>query len=174
MTACNQKCYFCPVSIAPREDYTMPTEFFEQVVNQLTDYRSSDRECISAELQRADVGSSIRRSVPHPLCGGSAGRGAEQRTGLTAGQSRCIGRIRTAALHLHQPVDAGPGALSRRSGRRSCGAGASQSRLRRSTGSCGFHGHRGPRHRRRRASEGLRGDPRSALPARDSTCSRMW
>ena len=41
MTACNQKCYFCPVSIAPRADYTMPTEFFEQVVNQLTDYRGT-------------------------------------------------------------------------------------------------------------------------------------
>lgn len=41
MTACNQKCYFCPVSIAPRADYTMPTEFFEQVVNQLTDYRKT-------------------------------------------------------------------------------------------------------------------------------------
>jgi pyruvate-formate lyase-activating enzyme len=41
MTACNQKCYFCPVSIAPRADYTMPTEFFEQVVNQLTDYRTT-------------------------------------------------------------------------------------------------------------------------------------
>jgi hypothetical protein len=39
MTACNQKCYFCPVSIAPREDYDMPVEFFERIVNQLTAYR---------------------------------------------------------------------------------------------------------------------------------------
>jgi MoaA/NifB/PqqE/SkfB family radical SAM enzyme len=39
MTACNQKCYFCPVSIAPREDYSMPVEFFEKIVNMLTDYR---------------------------------------------------------------------------------------------------------------------------------------
>ncbi|MGZ4779713.1 MAG: radical SAM/SPASM domain-containing protein [Thermoanaerobaculia bacterium] len=36
MTACNQKCYFCPVSIAPREDYDMPTELFERIVNELT------------------------------------------------------------------------------------------------------------------------------------------
>src|SRR4051812_40094170 len=36
MTACNQKCYFCPVSIAPREDYDMPTELFDRIVNELT------------------------------------------------------------------------------------------------------------------------------------------
>ena len=38
MTACNQKCYFCPVSIAPREDYDMPTELFERIVNELTTF----------------------------------------------------------------------------------------------------------------------------------------
>src|SRR6059058_6684435 len=41
MTACNQKCYFCPVSIAPREDYSMPAEFFGEIVNQLTDFRAT-------------------------------------------------------------------------------------------------------------------------------------
>jgi sulfatase maturation enzyme AslB (radical SAM superfamily) len=40
-TACNQKCYFCPVSIAPREDYDMPVELFERIVNQLTAYRDT-------------------------------------------------------------------------------------------------------------------------------------
>lgn len=35
-TTCNQKCYFCPVSIAPREDYAMPDELFHGIVNQLT------------------------------------------------------------------------------------------------------------------------------------------
>jgi MoaA/NifB/PqqE/SkfB family radical SAM enzyme len=39
MTACNQKCYFCPVSIAPREDSVMPVELFEKIVNMLTNYR---------------------------------------------------------------------------------------------------------------------------------------
>src|ERR1051325_11448585 len=39
MTACNQKCYFCPVSIAPREDAVMPVEMFEHIVNMLTNYR---------------------------------------------------------------------------------------------------------------------------------------
>ena len=34
--ACNQKCYFCPVSIAPREDYNMPDELFHRLVNELT------------------------------------------------------------------------------------------------------------------------------------------
>ncbi len=41
MIACNQKCYFCPVSIAPREDYDMPVALFEQIVNQLTEYRDT-------------------------------------------------------------------------------------------------------------------------------------
>src|SRR4029077_2469908 len=27
-TVCNQSCYFCPVSIAPRADYFMPTELY--------------------------------------------------------------------------------------------------------------------------------------------------
>lgn len=39
MTACNQKCYFCPVSIAPREDFDMTPELFERIVSQLTAYR---------------------------------------------------------------------------------------------------------------------------------------
>ncbi|MEA2162114.1 MAG: hypothetical protein QOK37_241 [Thermoanaerobaculia bacterium] len=41
MTACNQKCYFCPVSIAPRDDYDMPVELFERIVNQLTAHRDT-------------------------------------------------------------------------------------------------------------------------------------
>jgi hypothetical protein len=41
MTACNQKCYFCPVSIAPRDDYDMPVALFEKIVNQLTAYRET-------------------------------------------------------------------------------------------------------------------------------------
>ena len=41
MTTCNQKCYFCPVSIAPREDESMSEELFASIVNQLTGYRST-------------------------------------------------------------------------------------------------------------------------------------
>jgi len=41
MTACNQKCYFCPVSIAPREDYDMPVELFERIVGELLPYRDT-------------------------------------------------------------------------------------------------------------------------------------
>lgn len=41
MTSCNQKCYFCPVSIAPREDEVMPPELFEKIVNQLTTFRET-------------------------------------------------------------------------------------------------------------------------------------
>src|SRR6202023_3589095 len=31
-TVCNQSCYFCPVSVAPREDYFMPTRSEERRV----------------------------------------------------------------------------------------------------------------------------------------------
>jgi hypothetical protein len=41
MTACNQKCYFCPVSIAPRADYVMPDALFARIVEELTAYRST-------------------------------------------------------------------------------------------------------------------------------------
>jgi hypothetical protein len=41
MTTCNQKCYFCPVSIAPREDESMPREMFDRIVGELTAYRST-------------------------------------------------------------------------------------------------------------------------------------
>lgn len=39
MTTCNQKCYFCPVSIAPREDEAMPPDLFDKIVQQLRDYK---------------------------------------------------------------------------------------------------------------------------------------
>jgi MoaA/NifB/PqqE/SkfB family radical SAM enzyme len=39
MTTCNQKCYFCPVSIAPRADYAMSDAMFERLVDELTDFR---------------------------------------------------------------------------------------------------------------------------------------
>jgi MoaA/NifB/PqqE/SkfB family radical SAM enzyme len=41
MTTCNQKCYFCPVSIAPREDEAMSDAMFERLVDELTAYRST-------------------------------------------------------------------------------------------------------------------------------------
>ena len=41
MTTCNQKCYFCPVSIAPREDESMTDALFDSIVNQLTNWRST-------------------------------------------------------------------------------------------------------------------------------------
>jgi hypothetical protein len=40
-TVCNQSCYFCPVSIAPRENHFMPTELYERILSQLSDYRST-------------------------------------------------------------------------------------------------------------------------------------
>src|SRR6266542_1253507 len=39
MTTCNQKCFFCPVSIAPREDESMTETMFASIVDQLTAYR---------------------------------------------------------------------------------------------------------------------------------------
>jgi MoaA/NifB/PqqE/SkfB family radical SAM enzyme len=40
-TVCNQSCYFCPVSIAPRADYFMPTELYERIVSELAAYRDT-------------------------------------------------------------------------------------------------------------------------------------
>lgn len=40
-TVCNQKCYFCPVSIDPRRDYFMPTEQYLDILNQLSGYRET-------------------------------------------------------------------------------------------------------------------------------------
>jgi hypothetical protein len=40
-TVCNQACYFCPVSIAPREDYFMPTELYERIVGELAAHRDT-------------------------------------------------------------------------------------------------------------------------------------
>jgi MoaA/NifB/PqqE/SkfB family radical SAM enzyme len=41
MTRCNQKCFFCPVSVAPREDETMSPELFARIVAQLTPFRDT-------------------------------------------------------------------------------------------------------------------------------------
>jgi hypothetical protein len=40
-TVCNQACYFCPVSIAPREDYFMPTELYERILRELAVHRGT-------------------------------------------------------------------------------------------------------------------------------------
>ncbi len=40
-TVCNQTCYFCPVSVAPREDYFMPTELYERIVGELAAFRET-------------------------------------------------------------------------------------------------------------------------------------
>jgi len=40
-TVCNQSCYFCPVSVAPREDHFMPTELYERIVGELAAYRDT-------------------------------------------------------------------------------------------------------------------------------------
>lgn len=40
-TLCNQSCYFCPVSVAPRESHFMPMEQYRDILRQLTPYRST-------------------------------------------------------------------------------------------------------------------------------------
>ena len=40
-TVCNQACYFCPVSIAPREDYFMPTALYERILGELAAFRGT-------------------------------------------------------------------------------------------------------------------------------------
>jgi hypothetical protein len=41
LTTCNQKCYFCPVSIAPRPDEEMPVALFERIVEELLPFRDT-------------------------------------------------------------------------------------------------------------------------------------
>ncbi|HEX8173288.1 MAG TPA: radical SAM/SPASM domain-containing protein [Thermoanaerobaculia bacterium] len=41
MTTCNQKCYFCPVSVAPREDHAMPDAMFASILEQLQPFRDT-------------------------------------------------------------------------------------------------------------------------------------
>ncbi len=38
-TVCNQSCYFCPVSIAPRESHFMPTETYERILGEIAALR---------------------------------------------------------------------------------------------------------------------------------------
>ena len=70
-TVCNQACYFCPVSIAPRETYFMPTELYERVVGAARGLRVDDRRRVHDPLQRADRRQALRRagapSAP-PVC----------------------------------------------------------------------------------------------------------
>lgn len=40
-TVCNQACNFCPVSIDPRQNHYMPTEFYVRIVNQLASYKDT-------------------------------------------------------------------------------------------------------------------------------------
>lgn len=40
-TVCNQACYFCPVSIAPRDEHFMPTELYERIVGELGAHRAT-------------------------------------------------------------------------------------------------------------------------------------
>jgi hypothetical protein len=39
--ACNQACYFCPVSTAPREDHSIGMELYERIVAQLAAHRAT-------------------------------------------------------------------------------------------------------------------------------------
>jgi hypothetical protein len=40
-TVCNQACYFCPVSVDPRKAYYMPTDLYERIVEQLTEFKDT-------------------------------------------------------------------------------------------------------------------------------------
>jgi len=38
-SVCNQRCFFCPVSLAPRDPYFMPTELYERIVTEIANLR---------------------------------------------------------------------------------------------------------------------------------------
>lgn len=41
ITSCNQRCYFCPVSVAPRDAYSMPSQMFDRIVGELAAWRET-------------------------------------------------------------------------------------------------------------------------------------
>jgi len=61
MTTCNQKCYFCPVSIAPREDESMSDAMFERIVEELKAFPSLE----SVFLQSYNEPTLDRRFLDH-------------------------------------------------------------------------------------------------------------
>ncbi|MFL6289684.1 MAG: radical SAM/SPASM domain-containing protein [Thermoanaerobaculia bacterium] len=40
-TVCNQACYFCPVSVAPRADHFMPMDLYERILGELSVWRDT-------------------------------------------------------------------------------------------------------------------------------------
>ena len=36
-SVCNQRCFFCPVSVAPRDPYYMPTSLYERIISEIAD-----------------------------------------------------------------------------------------------------------------------------------------
>jgi hypothetical protein len=60
-TACNQKCYFCPVSTDPRERESMPEELFASIVSQLRAYPALE----AVFLQSYNEPTVERRFVDH-------------------------------------------------------------------------------------------------------------
>lgn len=36
-SVCNQRCFFCPVSVAPREPYFMPSELYDRIITEIAD-----------------------------------------------------------------------------------------------------------------------------------------
>ncbi|MES1242295.1 MAG: radical SAM/SPASM domain-containing protein [Acidobacteriota bacterium] len=40
-TVCNQSCYFCPVSVAPRADHFMPMELYQRILGELSEWRET-------------------------------------------------------------------------------------------------------------------------------------
>ncbi|HYC59433.1 MAG TPA: radical SAM/SPASM domain-containing protein [Thermoanaerobaculia bacterium] len=103
VTTCNQKCYFCPVSIAPREDEEMPTELFERIVGELTEWRDT---IDGVFLQSYNEPTIDRRFVDHcrtlfdaklPVCVLSNGSGL---TPKKADALVAAGRLRYLCINL--------------------------------------------------------------------------
>ncbi len=129
-TVCNQACYFCPVSIAPREDYFMPTELYERIVGELGAFRETHRSGVHDQLQRADGRPPLPRSGADDQGRRPRRRRPHQRLGADPRPHRRSGRDGRAALPVDQHLDHGPRALQARPRRRPSAGGAAQPRLR--------------------------------------------
>ena len=105
-TVCNQACYFCPVSVDPREDYFMPTEQLRAHRRRARRLARHDRGGVHDQLQRADARQALRRPGAHHQAGGPAAGGADQRLGPDAGARRRLvemGGLRFLSINLSTP-----------------------------------------------------------------------
>lgn len=102
-TACNQKCYFCPVSIAPREDQMMTEAMFASIVEQLTSFRDTLEGVFLQSYNEPTVERRFVQQCHQLFAAGLPVAVLSNGSGLTAGKVDALmsrGRLRYLAVNL--------------------------------------------------------------------------